>query len=362
MNFIKALCPNCGEHIMLPSDTNSGYCMDCGFKLSVLESVQSLLVKQQELIEGYLYAATNAIADRDGVAALEFVDKILNISPSIPEAWICKMQATNCCSRIDDLKVEEVISYGWNAVKYASEDKKPEVIDIVYRIFLGRSIEILQNGTTLLSDVTEIKKKYNSEGTNACLTSDSLLRQRISAMITAAIKFKKEIPIQELSDNPDYQALLVEIVDCFLKLAEAETARAEIYKAKFENFGMEMRFSDYDEFAEGLLPNVGLEKSRIRNTTHANNISEPSTSKSSSSGGCYIATAVYGDYNDPSVMVLRRYRDEILANNLLGRMLINVYYLLSPPVANSLKDAKYMNAWVKAKLDRWVEKLQRRNY
>lgn len=361
MNFIKALCPNCGEHIMLPPDTNLGYCMDCGFKLSVSESVQHLFTKQQELIEGYLYAATNAIADRDGVAALEFVDKILNILPSLPEAWICKMQATNCCARIDDLKVEEVISYSWNAVKYASEDKKPEVIDIVYCIFLNRSIEILQNGTTLLSDVTEIKKKYSSEGTKACLTSDSLLLQRIQAMKTAAINFKKEVPVVELTDNPVYQALLVEIVDTLLKMEEALTARGEIYVAKFEGFLMEMRFSDYDKLAEGLLPNVGLDKSRIKNTSHANNTSNSITSESSTSGGCYIATAVYGDYNDPSVMVLRRFRDEILAKNMFGRIFISTYYLLSPPIANSLKDAKHMNAWVKIKLDRWVEKLQRRD-
>lgn len=41
-----------------------------------------------------------------------------------------------------------------------------------------------------------------------------------------------------------------------------------------------------------------------------------------SSGGCYIATAVYGSYDCPEVWTLRRFRDNFLAENWLGRMFI----------------------------------------
>ncbi|MCM1500838.1 MAG: hypothetical protein NC124_20460, partial [Clostridium sp.] len=46
--------------------------------------------------------------------------------------------------------------------------------------------------------------------------------------------------------------------------------------------------------------------------------------------GCYIATAVYGGYDHPKVMVLRRYRDEILKKSFWGRVFIKVYYSVSP--------------------------------
>lgn len=49
-----------------------------------------------------------------------------------------------------------------------------------------------------------------------------------------------------------------------------------------------------------------------------------------SSSGCYIATYVYGTYDCPDLWMLRRYRDEVLADNFLGRLFIKLYYYLSP--------------------------------
>lgn len=50
-------------------------------------------------------------------------------------------------------------------------------------------------------------------------------------------------------------------------------------------------------------------------------------------GYCFIATAAYGDYDHPMVVVLRDFRDNTLAHFGLGRWLIRTYYDLSPPIA-----------------------------
>lgn len=49
-----------------------------------------------------------------------------------------------------------------------------------------------------------------------------------------------------------------------------------------------------------------------------------------SSGGCYIATAVYGSYDCPEVWTLRRFRDYSLAETIFGRAFIRLYYAISP--------------------------------
>ena len=49
--------------------------------------------------------------------------------------------------------------------------------------------------------------------------------------------------------------------------------------------------------------------------------------------GCFIATACYGDYDAPEVLVLRRYRDDILLNSTVGRLFVSTYYRISPPIA-----------------------------
>lgn len=48
------------------------------------------------------------------------------------------------------------------------------------------------------------------------------------------------------------------------------------------------------------------------------------------SGGCYVATAVYGSYDSPDVRVLRRFRDETLMRTTLGRGFVRSYYAMSP--------------------------------
>ena len=46
--------------------------------------------------------------------------------------------------------------------------------------------------------------------------------------------------------------------------------------------------------------------------------------------GCYIATAVYGSYDCPEVWTLRRFRDDRLEKSACGRLLVRVYYRISP--------------------------------
>ena len=48
---------------------------------------------------------------------------------------------------------------------------------------------------------------------------------------------------------------------------------------------------------------------------------------------CFVATACYGSPDCPEVLALRRFRDERLLTSALGRLLVDAYYALSPPVA-----------------------------
>lgn len=76
--------------------------------------------------------------------------------------------------------------------------------------------------------------------------------------------------------------------------------------------------------------------------------------------GCFIATAVYGGYNMPEVMVLRKYRDNSLNKSILGRLFIRIYYRFSPLLANYIKNKPKLRGIIKSILDLIVKHLKDR--
>ena len=83
-----------------------------------------------------------------------------------------------------------------------------------------------------------------------------------------------------------------------------------------------------------------------------------SSSNSSSSGGCYVATAVYGSYDCPEVWTLRRYRDYTLAKTWYGRAFIQTYYAISPTLVKWFGETDWFKNLWKPKLDRMVHELK----
>ena len=81
-------------------------------------------------------------------------------------------------------------------------------------------------------------------------------------------------------------------------------------------------------------------------------------SSSSNSGGCYVATCVYGSYDCPQVWILRRFRDEILAPHLPGRAFIRTYYAVSPTIVRLLGHRPGFRKFWKKPLDHMVRQLR----
>lgn len=71
--------------------------------------------------------------------------------------------------------------------------------------------------------------------------------------------------------------------------------------------------------------------------------------------GCYIATMVYGSYEHSQVMVLRRFRDDVLQQNQFGRAFVRFYYRYSPTWVEHLKDKKWINNFIRTILDTFIK-------
>ncbi len=65
------------------------------------------------------------------------------------------------------------------------------------------------------------------------------------------------------------------------------------------------------------------------------------------SEGCFVATACYGDYDAPEVLVLRKYRDEQLLTNWIGSLFVKFYYFVSPPLAKRIEKSDKMKQFIR---------------
>jgi len=74
--------------------------------------------------------------------------------------------------------------------------------------------------------------------------------------------------------------------------------------------------------------------------------------------GCFIATAAYGSPFMAEVEALRDFRDERLIPNPVGRFLTDVYYAVSPPVAEMVARSRRLRAVVRRLLNPLVQHFQ----
>jgi hypothetical protein len=72
-----------------------------------------------------------------------------------------------------------------------------------------------------------------------------------------------------------------------------------------------------------------------------------SKQNSSNSSNCFIATACYGNIQAEEVIVLRKYRDEVLIKHFLGRLFVTTYYKISPPIAKFIANSNWLKQKIK---------------
>lgn len=79
----------------------------------------------------------------------------------------------------------------------------------------------------------------------------------------------------------------------------------------------------------------------------AKETSEKMAKKPTDDGWCFVATACYGDYDAPEVVILRKYRDEKLLTNWFGTLFVKFYYAVSPPLARLIAKSETIRCFLR---------------
>ena len=86
--------------------------------------------------------------------------------------------------------------------------------------------------------------------------------------------------------------------------------------------------------------------------TEAKNLMLLSSTRSENS--CFVASVVFESQFHPEVIKLRTYRDEILNKNILGILLIKIYYKVGPKIATVMSKDNLLIKKLKEIIRVWI--------
>lgn len=123
-------------------------------------------------------------------------------------------------------------------------------------------------------------------------------------------------------------------------------------------FNIRVSDMDFCKYGEDELYRRLILEGAERLSEESGSESKSSGSVSSSSSGCYVATAIYGSYDCSEVWTLRRFRDGVLAKTWYGRLFIRLYYAFSPTAVSLFGGSEWFQTFFRDRLDKMVSKLQ----
>ena len=359
MSLVPAICPQCGGQFEIEKEKEASVCQYCGTPFIVEKAINNYTTTitnnnnfsgatinvSNGNVENLLKMATSAIEAKNGAEALDYANRVLEINPEQSAAWFIKMKSLEDSSTIAAPKVDEVISCGKNAIKYAKDSERSTVSKQVYLYYLERASALLVIALGKLRDTAQIKNlaRLGIAGMQGAAQGDATYRTLFLNLAQVALKLKQEIPIEVISADKEIQKEIASLASLYGLLCEADVDRLKVYGQKLLDSAIEARKATLKKFMDGLPED---QKSSIAEEKVSTN-----------SGGCYIATCVYGSYDCPQVWILRRYRDNTLLKTWYGKLFVHTYYAVSPTVVKLLGNKKAFHIFWKRKLDRITNKL-----
>lgn len=336
----QLVCEMCGSTSLIKED-GVFVCQSCGTRYSVEEAKKMMVegtvevagtvkVDTSDELSNLYQIARRAKDDNNGENAAKYYDMILVKDPTSWEAsfYVVYFKAMQC-------KIAQIQSAGIsvaNCVDSVLKLIKDHVIDKEDQISAVQEIALR---CTLISGMLYHGAKNHYDGIDSQIQgryTDEMVNNCLAAVVI----------MYTLGNNVD------------------------------------SLFGDYEElhmvavsaWKDGITKHNGLMKNLYPKESHKNTIEEyvgkiqkydnsyQAPTVNTTSGGCYVATAIYGSYDCPPVWTLRRYRDYTLAKTWHGRTFIRIYYSVSPTLVKWFGHTEWFKKLWKGRLDRMVEKLK----
>lgn len=342
---MKALtCEMCGSTNLLKQD-GVFVCQSCGTKYSVEEAKKMMVegtvdvtgtvkIDSSSELQNLYEIARRAKDTENSENALKYYDMILVKDPSSWEAnfYVVYYRAMGC-------KIAEIWSAG-NSLnncitsvlelvhKNVPQDEQVKVLSEIYAQLYSITSMLYNGATNHYNGIDiQIRNKYVQEYVNN-------VAQATQVMYT-------------LGDN---------IVAVWPNSPEFEAIAALAWEQGTEFHRGYMKYLVDKKTNKDLILSYIDKIRKVKPDFQAREID------TSSAGGCYVATAVYGSYDCPQVWTLRRFRDFTLAETWYGRLFIKTYYTISPTLVRWFGKTEWFKSMWRKPLNKLVKSLQEKGF
>ena len=400
---MKALtCEMCGSTNLIKED-GVFVCQSCGTKYSV-EEAKKMMVEGTVSIKGtvtidnsgvvgnYLHMASNAAQAGNYAEAESYCNKIIEINPKHSRAWQLKGTAAGWQSTLANVRVEECMNCFNNALEYANEETD-EIRAAIANDAYSLSVAIVQLACNHFSEFP-VNDTYEIIRTNVDWVTlgmsrivekcggnrEELNKHVASIIIETAFNTYQTLRTEYTKDRYpseyewiDYRDggdgclwLLRDVVfldemsnedkiSCYKRMIEMQQEITNSCSWTYDNGGYVIEYSLTNEAKKFRTDEIMEWHNSIKELDPTYVIpSRPN----STSGGCYVATAIYGSYDCPEVWTLRRFRDFTLAERWYGRAFIKIYYAISPILVKWFGKTIWFKNIFQKPLNKLVKELQ----
>lgn len=345
-------CEMCGSTDLIKQD-GVFVCQSCGCKYSVEEAKKMMVeIDNTKKLSNLYERARKSIEVDDLEHAAEYYKQILDEKPNDWEAYFYSYLGeftsfTNAQAASVAIKLGNTIPAAYDmALADCSAAEATERIKVITQKTSDRLVSIAATGAALL---------HQYEGGNILfpagkVCSDMYQNIRPMAVNTIANCVLAYAPIE---------TKLEEIINSDSEIDKESCKESLLYICRARYQLANMQFQPSAGMKEYLIKAELIHEYAEKINKLDPSFEVPSIeSKTNSTGGCYIATCVYGSYDCPQVWTLRRYRDDTLGATWYGRLFIRTYYAISPTLVKWFGKTKWFKKMWKGKLDRMVKKLQ----
>ena len=372
-NTSQGLCPSCGAAVNLTAEKPETKCQYCETVVTLQQAEAQFNEVKNSKFGGTLLIAETAQEGGSYEEALNYYNKVIEQEPTFADAWLNKGICTVRTSKIGDLKIPEAISSWKAAIKFAKNPdamKKRVALEINnavksfypvleqhYLKFHSLDDSLSEHGSRFL--LLESAQSWAMElNPNETIAKNGIyLCDRFVGSITEASSSDANDATAQLFQK-DWKGALASAASAVAKEGVASELATTLRKIKQKykqvldpnliEFGIEpsvaeLIFSgsivDAIKKLRSFEPGLGLAeaKAAVERTEvelrakYPQKFMPPTVSKK---GGCFVATACYGDYDHPIVVELSRFRDDCLVTSTAGRAFVRCYYKWSPPFAS----------------------------